>query len=73
MNKCLKGRYEFVPEGLCTIMYCGFECQDCHVGDMNVGTNADANLLGRLLHRSGTSGYNQDGGMAKHGQDHEHD
>jgi hypothetical protein len=73
MAKCLKGKYEFVPEGLCTIIYCGFECQDCHHRDMCVGANADANLLCRLLHRSGTNGYNIDGSMAKYRQDYEHD
>ena len=62
MDKCLLGRYEFVPEGLCTQIYCGFECQDCHYRDMCVGTDWKSNLLCRQLW-SDKGSYNSDGGI----------
>ena len=49
MDKCLLGTYEFVPPGLCTQVYCGYECQDCHHRDMCLGMDSGANLLCRQV------------------------
>jgi hypothetical protein len=73
MDKCLLGRYEFVPEGICTITYCGYECQDCHFRDMCLGTDYNANLLCRNLWKDGTPGYNQDGGIGAYKSDPDHE